>query len=436
MNQRELLHVLGQRLDADAARITRLDQYAEGKQPLSYLAPDARVALGGRLGQVSVNIPRLLVSSISERLRVAGFTRDGEPDPASWTTWTANDLDQLSAVAHREALTLGRSFALVWAGPKGAQISIESALQMAVVRDPATRQVTAALKRWEVDEGRGQRAVLYEPGRITKWSTDAPYAPAASGAWTVTETLNNPLNAVPCVPLVNAERLLDVDGRSEFADVIPLVDALTKLLSDLMVSSEFFARPRRWATGLEIPEDDDGNLIQPFSSEADRVWISEDHETKFGAFPASDLGGYTNGVNVIMQQIVAVTGLPEHVLGVGSDNPTSADAIRASEAGLTARAEAKQRAFGPAWEQVMRLAHAVDTGTDPATVDIGVQWADPSTRSVAQEADAVTKLYAAGLLPASVALERLGYSAADIARIRTSRRADVLDQVIAGVTAS
>ena len=57
----------------------------------------------------------------------------------------------------------------------------------------------------------------------------------------------------------------------------------------------------------------------------------------------------------------------------------------------------------------------------------GWQWADAATRSVAQEADAVTKLFAAGLLPASFALGKLGYTDDQIAEIRTARRAEALD---------
>lgn len=426
---RDILRTLGSRLDEQSAVLARLDSYYRGEQPLSYLAPSARTALAGRIERVSVAIPRLVVGSLTERLRVVGFTRDGVSDPALWRTWMRQDMDQIAPVAHREALALGRSFCIVWAGPSGRpQISVESARQVSVSRDPATRDVLAAVKRWELPGGRGQRAVTYEPDVITMYGTDAAGAPADSGAWRVTGTVPNPLGAVPVVPLVNADRLLDLDGVSEFGDAIPLVDALVKLLSDMLVTSEFYARPRRWATGVEVPVDEvTGEPLNPFSSEADRTWISEAAESKFGQFQATDLSSYQNAVTVVMKQLVATTGLPEHVLGVGSDNPTSADAIRASEAALTARAESKQRIFGRAWEHVARLAVAVEFGTDPASVDVGVQWADPSTRSVAQEADAVTKLVAAGVLPVSIALEKLGYSAADIARIRVARRAEALD---------
>ena len=72
---------------------------------------------------------------------------------------------------------------------------------------------------------------------------------------------------------------------------------------------------------------------------------------------------------------------------------------------MTARAEARQATFGRAWEQVARLMIAVRDGRDPNMIDdIRVLWADAATRSVAQEADAVVKLYQAGLLPTSYAL--------------------------------
>ena len=68
-----------------------------------------------------------------------------------------------------------------------------------------------------------------------------------------------------------------------------------------------------------------------------------------------------------------------------------------------------------------------NAGRDPQQVDVRVQWADAATRSVAQEADAVVNLYQAGLLPATFALQKLGYSDDEIAEIRTARRTEVLD---------
>lgn len=400
-----------QALDEKAGTYSTLNAYFAGEQPLTFLAPEIKTSLNNRLSRVAVNIPRLLVDSLAERLRVTGF--DGVN---VWDEWKRSDLDQLAAVAHREALTLGDAFAIVWARPDGSpRVTIESAQQIAAITDPGSRTITAAVKRWE--SAAGTHAVLYLPDRIERHRSDQPGA--TTTGFRLVETIDNPLGIVPVVRFRNGGRLLD-DGVSEMRDVLSLTDAVVKLTTDLLTSSEYAARPRRWATGVELVEDEEtGEATNPFP-ENDRMLISEDPGSKFGQLPGSDLAGYEAGIGVLMRQISAVSGLPEHMLGIGGDNPTSADSIRASEAALTAKAEAKQAAFGKSWEDVARLIVAVRDGVDPASVNPSVQWADPTTRSVAQEADAAVKLFAAGLLPQAYVLKKLGYTEAEVEQIKAA----------------
>lgn len=397
-----------QQLDEKAATYSDLNRYYAGEQPLTFLAPEIKTSLNNRLSRVSVNVPRLLVDSIAERLRVTGVT-----GADVWADWTRNDLDQLAAVAHREALTLGDAYAIVWARPDGSpRVTIESCQQVTAITDPGSRTITSAVKRWEAKDG--THAVLYGPEKIERFHSNQPGA--TTTGFRLVETIPNPLGVVPVVRFRNGGRLLD-DGVSEMKDVLSLTDAVVKVTSDMLVSSEYVARPRRWATGVELVEDEEtGEAASPFP-ENDKMLISEDPESKFGQLPGSDLAGYEAGIGVLLRQISAVSGLPEHMLGIGGDNPTSADSIRASEAALTAKAEAKQAAFGKSWEDVARLIVAVRDEVDPATVNPIVQWADPSTRSVAQEADAAVKLFAAGLLPQAYVLRKLGYAETEIAQI-------------------
>lgn len=419
-----ILTTLVQKLDENTARHSRLDNYYRGQPPLAFLAPEAKEALGNRFGVLGSNLCRLAVTALSERLRVTGFT-----GADVWDDWIRNDLDQLAPVAHREALTLGSAFIIVWADGDGRPtISVEDARQVAVVRDPASREIIAAVKRWTA--GNESWAVLYGPERITKYRADGP---DALTGYTATETLENPLGVVPVVDLRNTDRL-NAPGCSEMADLLPLQDAMNKLLADLMVGSEYYARPRRYATGVELVEDEDGEVENPFP-ETDRMMISEDPAAKFGSLPAADLGAYEKAIQVIVQQMQALSGLPDHYVGISSSQPPSADALRAAEASLTARAEQRMQVFGRAWEQVARLVVAVREGTDPRSVDVRVSWADPATRSLAQEADSVVKLHQVGLLPASFALKRLGYSENEIDEIRAARRAEALDSATADVQA-
>jgi len=326
---------------------------------------------------------------------------------------------------------LGESFLIVWANPAGdPQVTVESAAQVAVVRDPATREVVAAVKRWETPTS--TEATVFEADQVTRLSS--PTLGATTGFRTV-EVLRNPFGVVPVVPLRNSDRLLGA-AASELDDLIPLVDGLNKTLADMLVSSEYVGRPRRWASGIELVEEEvidadgvptgDTITANPFP-ETNRMMISEAAEAKFGQLDAGDLAGYEGAVRVLVSQIMAVSALPSHYVGVMANQPASADALRAAEASLTARAEARQQSFGRGWEQVARLMIATRSGADPRQLDVRVQWADASTRSIAQEADAVTKLFAAGLLPASYALKRLGYADDEVEAIRTARRAEALD---------
>lgn len=423
----DLLLKLLQKLDEPLARYSILNNYYTGNQPLAYLSPESKTALGNRFGRMASNLPRLSVTALAERLRITGFS-----DEKLWADWLRNDMDQLSGVAHREALLLGDSYVIVWADLAGnPSVTVESAKQIAVQRDPGTREVIAAVKRWETETT--TEAVLYEPTTITRYRANV--VGATLGFETVAE-LPNPLGVVPIVDLRNSDRILDDYGSSEIDDLMPLVDGLNKSLADMMVTSEFVGRPRRWATGIELEErpkldsdgnpvlDDDGEpvieTVNPIP-EGSRMMLSEIEGAKFGQLAAADLGGYQDSVNVLLGQIMAVSTLPAHYVGIFTDNPASADALRASEASLTARAEARQQTFGRAWERVAKLMTAIRERTDLAQVgDISVKWADAATRSVAQEADAVVKLYQAGLLPRDYALKKIGYTDSEIAEIRSA----------------
>jgi hypothetical protein len=423
----ELLSKLLQKLDEPLARYSLLDNYYTGNQPLAFLSPESKTALGNRFGRMASNLPRLAVTALAERLRIIGFS-----DEKLWAEWLRNDMDQLSGVAHREALLLGDSFVIVWADLAGRpNVTVESAKQIAVQRDPGSREIIAAVKRWETETT--TEAVLYLPDSITRYSANS--VGATLGFQTVKE-IPNPLGVVPLVDLRNSDRILDDYGSSEIEDMMPLVDGLNKSLVDMMTTSEYVGRPRRWATGIELEErpvidsegnpvldDDDQPVVETVNPipEGNRAMIAESHEAKFGQLASADLGGYEASVNVLLGQIMAVSTLPAHYVGIFTDNPASADALRASEASLTARAEARQQTFGRAWEQVAKLMLAVRDRTDPRQIsDVSVKWADAATRSVAQEADATVKLFQSGLLPRDYALKKLGFSDLEISEIRAA----------------
>jgi hypothetical protein len=430
------------RLSGTSTLLRELDQYYTGTQPLSFLAPEVAKAVRGRLRSLVVNWPRLVVNSLEERLDVDGFRTAKQPDDELWRIWQANDLDEASQMAHVDSLVHGRSFVIVWAGddPQTPKITVESAEQMTVDFEPGTTNVVAAAKHWAEDDM--AYANLFLDDVVLKFSAPMPSSSLVAPRtlnWTQIDTLPHDLGVVPVVPFINKPRLTHPYGESELMDAIPLVDAINKLATDMMVSAEYHAMPRRWATGIDMGDGEGSTerskekLRQEWTkAEAGRYNVAEDPNARFGQFQEASLKNFVDGIEMLAAQLAALCGLPPHYVGLMSQaNPASADAIRSAEASLVQRVMRKQRVFGGSWERVMRLALLVKNGSVPSSaMAMETIWRDPKTPSVAQMVDAAVKLAQAGM-PFRQTLEDTGRTPTEVDRIIEIRQTDTVDEALA-----
>jgi hypothetical protein len=421
-----------------------MDAYYEGTQPLSYLAPEIQEELNDRMRQVVIAWPQLIVDALDERLDIEGFryARSGTTEDSLWAIWQANGLDEGSQQAHVDAMALRRAYAIVGTNDEDEATPIitpESALEVYAERDPRTGREVAAIKRWEEPSTGGivpsKHSNLYLPGRRIQFEQ-------IKGKWVVVDQDDHGVGApdkstsgqLLVVTLANRPRLKYRDGTSELQAIIPLSDAANKIASDMMVSAEYHAMPRRWGTGMSLDDfaDENGQPLGALSSVAGKLWASENKDAKYGQFPEAQLTNFHDTINSLARLVAAISGLPPAFVGLATDQPPSADAIRAGEARLVKRAERRQRAFGEAWERVMRLALLVRDGDlDPRAQSLETVWADAATPTYAQKADAVTKLHAAGILPTEQAWEDLGYSAEQRERMRQMQ-----DEALSRMTAA
>lgn len=401
-------------LAAQIPKLDAVDKYFEGEQPLKYMAPAMAAEIGDRVSQLVINWLRFGAEAYENRLDVEGFRYRGRDssDEDLWAIWQANGLDEQSQQGHLDSLALSRSYVIVGSGDSDDDapiVTVESPFQVFAERDPRTRKVTTAIKRWAEGEGaeKVQRATLYLPDSTQSFAF-------SEGAWKSAGKVDaHELGRVPVVPLVNKPRIMRPDGVSEFIDVIPIADAANKMATDMMVSGEYHAMPRRWAAGLKASDfvDASGKPINVWSRDAGRLWASENQETKFGQFQESDLAVFHNTIKMLAQIASQMLALPPHYLSFVGDNPTSADAIRSSETQLVKRVERKHTYLGGAWEDVQRLVLRFQKGDwDKEALGLETVWRDPSTPTVAQQADAVVKKVQAGIIPVEQAREDLGYS--------------------------
>jgi hypothetical protein len=413
-----------------------LDLYYSATQPLQFLHEEVVEQSNGRLRSLAVNWARVVIGAIEERLEVQGFdTGADDVDEDLWRIWQANNLDEWSILGHSDAMVHGRSFGLVWGDetdPTTPRITVESGSQMTVAYKPGTTKIMAAAKFYRSDEADPNATAapmtgwLYLPDRIEKYRGGAGVAGYTS--WELDgPVLDNPLGVVSVVPLVNRPQLLDLGGESELTDIIPLLDAINKLATDMMVSSEYHAMPRRWATGLNMGRD--RRARNELRAKAKEEWddLSKGRtqlggkDVTFGQFAEASLENFISAIKLLVSQVAAIAGLPPHYMGINADNPASADAIRSAESSLVKKARRKQRTFGGGWEEVARIAIAIRDGVsyDELSSDLrGMRtvWADPTTPTPGAKADAALKLTSGDrpIIDVDQARLDLGYSPDEI----------------------
>lgn len=423
-----------QRIETRASALSTLRKHWNGAPDGAFMSDTSRKALDGRLARLSINFPRLLVTSYVDRLNLTGFTdADQRPDAAAWTRHRAAGLVARAELVHADRLMYGAAYVTVWPEPTGPAVIVDSPFTMTTDTDPLTGAVLRAVRTWT--HGGAQHALVIDAETVTRWRSDAPDLGAA-GQWErVGETVPSAYGAdglVPVVPFIRRVSTDDHDGTSVAADILDLTDAENKLLADAMVTSESYARPRRWATGLEIQEDEDGNVVDPFGR--DRSLQSEDPDTKFGQFDPARLDSYADMSATITQMVGAMTGLPAHYLGLHGDQPAAAEGVRAAEAQLTSRVFSEMRQMDAPWSRVAGL---IALAADRDRVDMPTLepvWASPEIRTPGQAADAAAKLSGIGVPLRSLLSKTMGWEPDEVDGALADRRTDLVDRAAAGLS--
>ncbi|MEU5429038.1 phage portal protein [Streptomyces olivoreticuli] len=424
----------------------RWSAYYEGEHPLLFASPEFASQTGGLFDDFSDNWCATVPDATVERLRPLGFRlEDGTLDQAASRAWRRSECDVEVGLALLESLITGRSYALVWK-PDGVntEITFEHASTAVVEYVPGRRRLRAAgLKVWR--DWDTEFATLFTPTTVYRWQRPA----RGGGQWTDRTAglsrgepshLPNPLGAVPLVELPNRSRL-SAAPRSELRTVVPLQNAVNTLWAHLMTASDQRALPARVVLGMDRPVreivDETGEVVGEEDLPLDRfrsdrlLWL-EREGASIAEFSAADPAGYLDVINQAVEHIAAQTRTPGTYLN-GKLVNVSAETLVASEAGLVAKVVERQRHFGAALREVMRLeALAAGEASRAESLALGsVVWRDPQFRSDAQYSDALVKLKAVGV-PDEALWERIpGVTPDEIERWK-KMRTDAAGAILGG----
>ncbi|MEU2484093.1 phage portal protein [Streptomyces sp. NPDC049952] len=418
--------------------------YYSGDHPLSRLTEKAREGFQRLLRQSRSNYVGLVVDATAERIQVDGVRIGGEEvgDEEAWRIWQANNLDADADLITTEAVKCSRSFMLVAPNPSDVSTPIvtgEDMTQAIVAYVPGGRRSRAAgLKAWEDDWTGELMATVYLPDGIYKFTAPKPRRGVVGDPkWRAREVKGedwpapNPLGVVPLIEIPNRPDLLG-NAMSEIEDVLDIQDRINKTLIDRMMAQEFAAFRQRWMTGYEVPTDESGQPIEPFKAAVDRLWVIEDENVQIGEFQATDISPYLRAVEADVKDMAARTRTPSQYL-LGAMVNISGDALKAAESGLVSKVRQRQRPFGEAIEEVVRL-YLKAAGDDRDLSAIEVIWHNPEFRTEGELVDALLKMSTLGV-PHEALWERWGASQTEIAQWR-QQRAEAADRIVAGDVAS
>jgi hypothetical protein len=448
---------LGRRLDDRQTRMTQLEDYYCGRQPLAFVSETFLKAFGSRFRIFSANFMALVVDTHRQRLQVQGI-RIGDHSTGStdaWDWWQRNRLDAESQTAFTESLVKGIVYILVWPNEKGEpEASVESPLQVVVETVPGQSwKRRAALKRWLGDDSK-YHAELYLPDGIykyvsaqsgvdfsTNWSSVAQWTPESEGF------IPNKLGVIPIVPLIHRPRLngtnptglyrgspvpngavLPDDGQSEIAAVMSNQDVINKLRADIVNASDLAAFRQRWLLNFDVQVDEKtGQPIEPFKSGVDRLWTvprpdpedlsAKDFPTEFGEFEATDLKPIIDAIQSEIQELGAISQTPYHYLLPQSGQPPSGESLKSSETGLVAKVADSQLHKGEGLEEVFRLNFAWRGDARANDMGAEIDWKNTESRQEAVHTDAMTKWKGLNI-PDEVIWEELGLSPRQVERIK------------------
>ncbi|MCX5398460.1 phage portal protein [Streptomyces sp. NBC_00102] len=417
----------------------------EGKRPLLFLSPEFSMQTGGLFDEFADNWCAVVPDATVERLMPHGFRlEDGSIDSAAGMAWRRSEADVEVGLALLDALITGRSYALVWRNAGGPEITFQNAGQAVVEYVPGRRRLRRyglmAWRDWDTEF-----ATLFTPDMAYRWQRPA----RVGGRWTGRTAglsrgepshIRHPLGAVPLVELPNRHRLHG-KPRSEMATVLPLQDAVNSLWAHLMTASDGLALPARAVLGMDRPvreiTDATGEVVGeedlPLDKfRSDRLLWLEKEGAQIGEFSAADLDNYLRVIAVAVEHIAAQTRTPPSYLA-GTLINVSPDGVAASEAGLVAKVTEKQRHFGSALREIMRLeALAQGEARRAESLALGsVVWRDPQFRSDAQYSDALVKLKSIGV-PDEALWERIpGVTPDEIERWK-QMRTDAAGAILGG----
>ena len=410
--------------------------YVEGTAPFKSLGISIPPSLES-IGTV-VSWPRTVASVPAERIRWRG-----------WVDQAGLGLDEVARDAlvgfefsqsGFESGVYGQSFIEVSEGAEDEPEIVVQALPATAstgIWDARKHRLGAGYTTWQGTDGTTFEKLFTATDTITIDST---------GEGKVIDRVTHDFGRPTLVRLANNLRPSRPNGQSDINRFIRYyTDNAVRSILGMEVSREFYVNPQKWAIGLEAEDfgiDADAPVAvrrtQGWNAATGSLLVAPPNEdgdaVSLGQFKSEGPSAFWETVKYLAQMTANEAGLPESYLGFATENPASADAIRAHEYRLVQKCKARLDMGSWASREVALLSLLLRDGDVDfdAFRSVSTAWEDVETPTKAASADAAMKLVGAGIMPADSQVTRdwVGLTDQQQEILASEKRANAVRSVI------
>jgi hypothetical protein len=451
----------------------RAEAYYEGTVKEKFLNKAIQELLTGSDSDFRVNLAGRVVDAVQDRMEIAAVTAEpiADPDaeeeepegveetdegsdspevsPAEEMTdeekaldeavskiWRDNDMDIESPEVHAKMLSYGDAYLFVGINDvddNRVDLFFNSPMNVRVLYDDENpREKRLAIKKWEIGSRRNKRIRLnlYYPEGTYKFISKGNSDRAGAADFEVyhddsTDEMGHVENETGEIPFFHF-RTARPYGRPEHKKAYGAQDALTKLVTNMMSTSDFAAFPQRWAlqesgtttdddldwdSGNESDDQNPGDLQSQLISGPGRIWPLRNMKA-VGQFQSADVEQFLKPINQFTGLMAAVTATPVSYFLVtlgASATPASGESQRKGESPFLSKVNARQLSAAATWEDAVGYGLTL-LGLE---AEVKVRWAPSQVVSGKEGWEGVEAQQRAGV-PIRQTLLEAGYTEAEV----------------------
>ncbi|KWZ77416.1 phage portal protein [Anaerococcus tetradius] len=342
------LDYLRRKLDKHALRVNlRYDHYDEKKQDRDVgivIPQEIRSMYRAVIGWCTKS-----VDTLADRLVFKGFVDD---DFGIGEIFNLNNPDIFFDSAILSALIGSCCFVYISKAETGeSRLQVIEASNATGIIDPITGLLTEGYAVLDRDDYNKAKSEAYFSPHFTDYYMDGKFS----------YRIDNPTGRALLVPIIYRPDAVRPFGRSRISRAAMYYQAHAKrTLERADISAEFYSFPQKYIVGTSQDKEPMDNLKATIASILEITKDDEGGIPKLGQFQQQSMSPFTEQLRTLASGFAGETGLTLDDLGFVTDNPSSAEAIKASHETLRITARKAQRCFGTGFLNVGYVARCLE----------------------------------------------------------------------------